>query len=59
MSDPFVCEYCNEELIITEDPFYDREHNLIQIAYCEQCDKIYKFLFTLSDIEEEEIDEDF
>ena len=54
MIDPFVCEYCKEDLQITTDPSYSREWDLIQEAFCENCSKIYHFRFTLSDIEEED-----
>lgn len=58
MIDPFVCEYCKEELEVTEDPDYSMEWDLIQPAFCTNCNKLFYFRFTLSDIEEDEDYED-
>ena len=60
MLDPFVCEYCNKKsLVITEDPFYNEDYDLVQRAYCEKCNREFDFIFSLNDIEEYEIDEEY
>lgn len=53
----FVCEYCNEDLVTVEDPFYTRDWELLQKAYCDTCGIEFDFIFSLRDIEENEYEE--